>query len=70
LIIPNLSHKFLKIDIGDKYLQTYFGLNCKHLCKRVAAADMAVVTQSPNKNWAKFGDLLMEKKGIMARKGY
>jgi hypothetical protein len=47
-----------------------FGLNCKHLCKRAAAADMTVVAQSPNDNWAKFGDLLMEKKGIIARKGY
>jgi len=34
----------------------------------VAAAEMTVVTQSPNDNWAKCGDLLMEKKGIIARK--
>jgi hypothetical protein len=40
------------------------------LCKRVAASDMTVVTQSPNNNWAKYGNLLMEKKGIMARKAY
>jgi hypothetical protein len=41
------------------------------LCKRAAAEDMTVVvTQFPNDNRTKFGDLLMEKKGIIARKGY
>ncbi len=44
-------------------------LNCEQLCKRVAVADMTVLTQSPNNNWAKFGDLLMEKKEIMREKG-
>jgi len=28
----------------------------------VAAAEMTVLTQSPNNNWAKFGDFLMKKK--------
>jgi hypothetical protein len=36
----------------------------------VAEADMTVLTQSPNNNWEKCDDLLMKKKGIIARKGY
>jgi hypothetical protein len=39
------------------------------LCKKAAAADMTVVTQSPNNNWAKFGDLLMEKRELSLEKG-
>jgi len=39
------------------------------LCKRAAAADMTVVTQSPNNNWPKFGDLLMEKRELSLGKG-
>ncbi len=30
---------------------------------------MTMVTQSPNNNWAKFGDLLMEKRELSLEKG-
>jgi hypothetical protein len=36
--------------------------------RAAAAADMSVVTEPPNNNWVKFGDLLMEKRELSLEK--